>query len=359
MYQRMAWLASVLLLAACNGGGSDSSGTTTPPTSSSCSQRETELTTALAAAPSEVDFSLGLTRSDGRSFSYNRGSSTLNTSYESASTSKLVSAIIILRQVEQGYLKLTDRPQDRLSNWPISLGDPLYNITLAQLLSFTSGLTSEPLCQNLGGFNFASCVYNIANNNAGNGTVPGTAFYYAGTHLQVAGLMAMRARGVSSWAELFGEFKSQTGLFATASYDLPSSTNPRLAGGMHWSGNEYLAFLKALQAGSLLNSNSMAILLQDRTAGLSVDYSPALESINEDWHYGFGYWHECQGNSFNCNTATTRISSPGTYGAYPFWDRSKGYVGILARQGALGTYAKGLATYRTVAAQVDAWATCQ
>lgn len=359
MLQRFS-LPLLLLLAGCNGGGSDS-GTATPPASGSCSisQRESELTAALAAAPSEVDFSLLLQRDDGRSYTYNRGAATPDTRFESASTSKLVSAVIILRQVEKGYLTLSDHPQYWLASWPIGAADPLYGITLAQLLSFTSGLTDEPLCLNVGAFNFASCVYNIGSNNAGNGITPGTQFYYSGTHLQVAGQMALRARGLSNWSDLFSEFQQQTGLFASGAYDLPSSSNPRLAGGMHWSGREYLAFLNALRAGQLLNSASMSEMLKDHTgSGVSIAYSPARESIGEDWHYGFGLWHECQSSSYNC-TPGTRISSPGAYGAYPFWDRAKGYVGILARQGALGSYSKGLATYRAAATQVDAWAACR
>lgn len=372
--KRIAWCLAalpILILAGCNGGGDSSAGPAgsngsgnaggQTPAGNTCSveQREAELTTALAAAPSEVDFSLSLQRSDGRRYTYNRGAAAPDTRYESASTSKLVTAVIIVRLVEQGYLKLADRPQDWIPAWPISSGDPLYNMTLAQLLSFTSGLTSEPLCQNAGSFNFASCVYNIGSHNAGNGMVPGAQFHYAGTHLQVAGLMAMRARGVSNWSDLFGEFQQQTGLFPTGAYDLPSSGNPRLAGGMHWNGNEYLAFLDALQAGRLLNTTSMQEFLKDRTAtGVTIAYSPARESISEDWHYGFGFWHECRSSSFNC-TPATRMSSPGTYGAYPFWDRSKGFFGILARQGGLQSYKYGINTYRAAQAQIDAWAACR
>ena len=283
----------------------------------------------------------------------------MDTAYESASTSKLVSAVIILRLVEQGYLNLTDHPQDYIPGWPITSSDPLYNITLAQLLSFTSGLTIEPLCQNLPTADFASCVNTIATSNAHNGITPGTQFYYASTHLQVAGLMAMHARGLATWQAVFDEFRSQTGLFPHGSYDLPSTTNPRLAGGMHWTGTEYLAFLKALKSNTLLSASSMAEFLKDRTAnGVTLVYSPAMDAIGEDWHYGFGFWHECQSPTFNC-TPGERISSPGAYGAYPFWDRNKNYIGIVARQGALQTSFNGVAIERTVRPQVEAWVACQ
>ncbi|OGW49727.1 MAG: hypothetical protein A2V62_12045 [Nitrospirae bacterium RBG_19FT_COMBO_58_9] len=316
----------------------------------------------LAQTTSEVDFSFSVERQDGRRYSYNRGASTLQTSYESASTSKLVSAVIILRLVDQGYLNLSDRPQRYITTWPILNTDPLFNLTLAQLLSFTSGLAtstqSEQACLNLGGANFENCVNNIANTQAGNGVTPGQQFYYSSNHLQVAGLMAIKARGVATWQDLFTEFKTQTGLFPTAAYDLPSSTNSRLAGGMHWTGEEYMAFLKALKDGSLLNAASMSQLLADHTASATIVYSPAVVGLGEDWHYGFGLWHECQSATFNC-TAGTRVSSPGAYGGYPFWDRSKGYTGIVARQGALGTFPNGIAIERSVRSNVEQWAACQ
>jgi CubicO group peptidase (beta-lactamase class C family) len=350
----IAVLVACVVAAGCGGG----SGTPAAPVPAcSTTQLESDMDAVLAQTASEVDFSFSLERQDGRRYNFNRGVSTLQTSYESASTSKLVSAVIILRLVEQGYLSLTDRPQDWISSWPITSGDSLYSITLTQLLSFTSGLTDEPLCLNSGISNFETCVTNIANANAGNGITPGQEFYYASTHLQVAGLMAIKARSVATWQDVFAEFKTKTGLFATATYDLPSATNPRLAGGMHWSGEEYMSFLKALRDGALLNAASMSDLLADHTAAATIVYSPTVTGLGEDWHYGFGLWHECQSTTYNC-TAGSRISSPGAYGAYPFWDRSKGYFGIVARQGALGTYTNGVAIERAVRSKTEAWAAC-
>ncbi|ULA63547.1 MAG: Beta-lactamase domain-containing protein [Nitrospira sp.] len=311
----------------------------------------------LAQTASDTDFSFSVERQDGRRYTYTRGGSTLLTSYESASTSKLVSAVIILRLVEKGYLRLTDKPQQHITTWPITSTDPLFTMTLDQLLSFTSGLTTEPPCQDFGESSFETCVNSIATTNAGNGITPGQQFYYASTHLQVAGLMAIKARGVATWQDIFTEFQTQTGLFPTSTYDLPSAMNPRLAGGMHWTGEEYMAFLKALTIGSLLNTTSMGQLLADHTASVVIAYSPALANIGEDWHYGLGLWHECQSPTFNC-TVGMRVSSPGAYGAYPFWDRSHGYFGLIARQGALGTFPKGATIERSVRPDVEQWLAC-
>lgn len=317
----------------------------------------------LSQAESEVDFSFAVQRQDGRRYSFNRGSSTLRTSYESKSASKLVSAVIIVRLAEQGYLALSGRPQQFIGAWPIGGGDPLAAMTLAQLLSFTSGLTDDPACLNDGGSDFEGCVLAIASTNAGNGSVPGQEFFYASSHLQVAGLMAVRARGVASWQEIFAEFKAQTGLFPASSFDSPSLSNPNLAGGMHFTGDDYMGFLNALKGGLLLNPDSMSELLADRTATIPMAYSPIRSGIGggaglgEDWHYGFGLWHECRSATFNC-VAGARVSSPGALGSYPFWDRSKGYSGIVVRAGAFGTLATGIAIERSVRATAEAWAAC-
>ena len=86
-------------------------------------------------------FTLFLQRNDGRSYLFNNLDSTPDTSYQSASTSKLVSAAIILSLVDRGVLYLDDHPQKYIS-WPAS--GAASQITLRQLLAFTSGLNNDP-----------------------------------------------------------------------------------------------------------------------------------------------------------------------------------------------------------------------
>ncbi len=335
--------------------------TTSPTPTCSLSAKEAELTAAMAAATTDEvpvpDFSFLIERGDGRQFIYNRGSSTPDTIYESASTSKWVTAVIILRLVDKGILSLGDKPQDYIPGWPITSGQPLYNMTLRNLLSFTSGLTEDHFCTNNPSANFFTCVTNVANANAANTMTPETEFYYSSSHLLVAGAMAIKAYGKSNWQDLFTEFKTETGLFTTSTYDLPSFTNPRLAGGMHWTGNEYFAFIKAFKNGSLLSTTLMNEMLTDQTTSATIVYSP-IEVVNQVWHYGFGSWQECQDPlNYSC-TPGTRISSPGAYGAYPFWDRAKSYFGILARQGDLGTFRNGVELENPLRPYIEAWVNC-
>lgn len=171
--------------------------------------------------------------------------------------------------------------------------------------------------------------------------------------------MAIEAR----WQAVFAEFQSQTGLFSASSYGYPSSSNPTLAYGMLFTGEDYLGFLQGLKRGQLLNRASMSHLLADHTVSVPMVYSPMFSGIGggaglgEDWHYGFGLWHECQSPTFDC-VAGTRVSSPGALGSYPFWDRSKGYTGIVVRAGEFGTTLTGIEIERSVRQSVEQWAVC-
>ncbi len=313
---------------------------------------ENDIRSDLEAAITDADFTLAIESAGGNAFSYSTGSSSGTVPYRSASTSKLVTAVIILSLVADGTLSLADHPQDHISTWPTT--GNLASIELTHLLSFTSGLVNEPLCINLPNSDFESCVGEIADLN-GDSSPPGAGFFYSSAHLQVAGLMAIKAAGLSSWQEVFERFKAETGLFAGADYDLPSLQNPRLAGGMHWSAEEYLGLLAALYNNQILTPELISRMTHDQIGDAVVENSPALDALGEDWHYGFGNWIECHANPHDC-TQTTRVSSPGAYGAYPFIDFDHGYYGILAREGALGTFDRGYELFETMATKLEAWA---
>lgn len=315
--------------------------------------------TLATAVTDDADFSFYVQTADGREISFSRGNSDLNTSYESASTSKWVSGVIILSLVDQGYLSLNSKPQDFLSKdiWPIDPKDPLYNIRLRDLLSFTSGLTTDPACINNARYTLEACVKDIAKANANNGKNPGAEFWYGSAHLQVAGLMAVKARGAKSWQDLFSDFQARTKLFPTGSYDLPSKSNPRLAGGMHWTGNEYVNFIKAYYNYKLLSPRIQNLAMSDQLAGKSINYDhdPAAR-IGEDWHYGFALWLECHSAKFNCEDGVDSYSSPGTYGAYPFMNVKYNFYGILARQGRVVSFPDGYKLFNMIQPELIKWA---
>lgn len=312
---------------------------------------EEEIRNELDKFRTDTDFTLLIKAQNGRIFSHSKGKSDELSAYKSASTSKMVTAVIILDLVKGGVLSLEDNPQKYISWWQTD--GNLSSIQLKHLLNFTSGLSEEDFCINLSFADFENCLEKTVAENQ-NSKVAGEEFYYSSAHLQVAGLMAIKAAGVSSWQELFNQFQSKTNLFPNGSYDLPSQKNPRLAGGMHWNAKEYLDFLEVFYKEQILTPDLIHQMTSDQISGASIGYSPSA-SVGEDWHYGFGTWIECHATSNNC-TQTTRISSPGSYGAYPFIDYEHNYYGILARQGDLGTFDKGYELFVNVSAKLEAWA---
>lgn len=341
------------------GGGEDagSCAVTEPLEASMAATLDT--TGADASITKDPDFTVLLETFDGRTFAHSHGASTADTPYESASTSKWVSAAVVLDAVDQKALALDTTAHDLRSFWTET------SVTLRDLLSFTDGFNKEPLCLNGPTSDFTDCVQKIFTQNEGKAVPPGTQFYYSGTHLQVAGLMAMTAKHVPTWGALFDDFKSRTGLFPHSTYDLPSSTNPRLAGGMHWTATDYMGFLRALAQKKLLTDEARQQMFANQRGNATVGYSPTLSgesgqsAIGEDWAYGLGNWLECptatQPNTYDCGEGH-RNSSPGSYGAYPFIDFDHRYFGIVARQGSLGSGAEGVHVFRSIASLAAQWA---
>ncbi|MBV1911578.1 MAG: beta-lactamase family protein [Kangiellaceae bacterium] len=355
-------LIPIVAISGCGGSGGTGSSNDPEPIGDACIVERDNLIqsirTELDTLATSTDFTLLIESNDGRQLEHNRGASTKATSYRSASTSKMVTAAVILSLVEKGTLSLQDKPQDYIETWP-EFGN-LSEISLAHLLSFTSGVSDEALCVNLPNSDFESCVSTTLSNNLQNEEAGGESFYYSSSHLQVAGLMAVKASELSSWQAIFDQFKSESALFSQSYYDLPSLENPRLAGGMHWTGLEYFEFLNALFNESILTTELIQQMTQDQISSATIDNSPAFDGLNEDWHYGFGSWIECHSTEFNCSEVT-RVSSPGAYGAYPFIDYEHGYFGILAREGALGTFTEGYSVFDSVSGKLEQWAakTCQ
>lgn len=338
------------ILSACSSSGDDTGGGTGAGVISK-SELEAEIRNDLNNYNTSVAFTLFVKSANGSTFLHSTGNSSESTVYKSASSSKLVTAVIILSLVNDGVLSLEDNPQTFITSWPTT--GNLAAIKLRHLLSFTSGLSEEPLCISLPGFDFASCIDNIISKNSSS-TVPGASFYYGPSHMQVAGLMAINATGNTSWSEVFSQFQAKTGLFLSSAYNLPSSTNPRLAGGMSWTASDYLSFLEALYNKTILPDHLFNALSTDQISTAAIDNSPAL-AIGEDWHYGYGIWIECKANPYNC-TQSSRVSSPGAFGAYPFMDLENQYYGILARQGLFGTFPEGIAIFESVSQKLADWA---
>jgi len=251
-----------------------------------------------------------------------------------ASASKLVSGMVLLRLVDQGKLSLGATTGEVLG-WT----GPNAAITLAHLMSFTSGLAREASCTIKPNLTLAACVDEIRDATAV--APPGTRFDYGSTHLHVAARMAEVKAG-KPWATLFEEeLKAPLGLPAEVAYFTAprqsiGTTNPLIAGGMRASVDEYAkilgtAFAKGVAPGGarIVSEASMDLQAKNPFPAAVVGHSPVgALGLGLELRYGLSSWLECATPTEGC----AQISSPGAFGFTPWLDRDAGYYAILGME---------------------------
>ncbi|WP_342248998.1 serine hydrolase domain-containing protein [Sphingomonas sp. OTU376] len=353
-YRGPTSLAGLLLLAACSSGGSEPTpgpsptptATPSPTPSPSPSPTPTPSTAALQAAidasPVANLYVIVGTRA-GIVYRYQKGSFPSTATASIASATKMLSGATILRLVEAGRMSLSDHPQKYLSYWTNDPADPRSQVTLQQLLSFTSGfnpLETDRGCISDGNTTIAACAREFYER--GLDTAPGTAFSYGPAHLQIAGAMAEAASGQSFPSLFRQQVADPAGMSSRTAYSIPSTSNPRLSGGGVSTAEDYAAFLSAMLGGRLLTD--LDTYVADRTAGLPVLASPDVTTSMGEWHYGLASWHECDDTPFSSRCATARlISSPGAFGWTPWIDFDRGYWGLIAMYEPIGGSQQGVA----------------
>jgi D-alanyl-D-alanine-carboxypeptidase/D-alanyl-D-alanine-endopeptidase len=248
-----------------------------------------------------------------------------------ASASKMVSGLTILRLVDQGFLTL-DSTTGTVLGWT----GPQADITLRQLLSFTSGLPNEAGCAYQTLVVLADCVDTISTLTLV--AEPGTRYDYGSTHLHVAARMAEVVTG-ASWASIFEtQLKSPLGLGPdVAYYSAPrqalGTTNPLIAGGLRATMNEYARVLQLEFNRGTINGQRLisdALFTEQGTEpypNAVIGNSPA-QSNGFGFRYGLAAWLECPPPAANCNM----LSSPGAFGFTPWVDRDGGYYAIIGME---------------------------
>lgn len=261
---------------------------------------------------------------------YNRsyGGYNGNTRLLIASCSKWLSGAVLMSLADEGKLKLTDTIGKFL---PLFTTYGKGNITIARLFSHTSGFPgnsaqgyeSDPL------LTLALSADAIAKNVALINP-PGTAFYYGGVSMQVAGRICEVVSG-KSWKTLAAEkIFTPCGMGNT---DYGITANPMIAGGARSTANDYMKFLDMLMnkgvtfSGTrVLSEAAVAAMNQGYTAGVTIAYSPYPQAwLNTSNIYGIGNWRDLTGP----NDALIENSSPGAFGSHPWINHSKKTTGII------------------------------
>jgi CubicO group peptidase (beta-lactamase class C family) len=248
-----------------------------------------------------------------------------------ASASKLVAGLTILRLVDQEFLSL-DSTTGEVLGWT----GPHADITLRQLLSFTSGMEREAACTLLPGIDLADCVQAISLTPLV--ATPGTRFDYGSTHLHVAARMAEVVTG-DAWMDVFAQqMKEPLGLgadmvFYTAPRQASGTSNPLIAGGLRATMNEYARILRLEYDRGVYDGNRLiADALFDEQSSepypdAEIGSSP-LSALALNFHYGLANWLECTPPALQCDVQ----SSAGAFGFTPWVDRTGGYYAILGME---------------------------
>ena len=349
MKRPVRWLitaTAIAMLAGC-GGEEAASPPPTPPVTVTPSPSPTPTPTPAPAASfapvinainrsSLANIYVAVGTRSGTVFTYQKGAQGPATASPIASASKLYSSAAIMRLVEAGVMNLDDRPQRYLSFWTTNPADARSQVTLQQLLSFTSGFNrpenNSSGCITDATTTLAACAREI--HDVGLETAPGAAFSYGPDHLQIAGAMAEAATG-KPWAVLFREqVADPVGMTAT-SYPIPSTGNPRIAGGVNSTASDTIRLLQAMLNGTLISQ--IDTFARHRTAGLTVVDTPEASTAYGQWLYAFGAWRECRDMPFSATCAAQPVlSSPGAFGWTPWIDFHRGYWGLVAAQSAFG-----------------------
>ena len=292
-----------------------------------------------------ASFCFVLGNASGTIYSRAVGGFNLSAGVSVASSSKWVSQMLLSLLMSDGTLAPNMTTRGMLGGpWgALPPDDPRGTITLASLMSFTSGMNdSVPCAQAFAppGATPSSCAADLL---AGQLPLPlpptaacPASFYYAGSHQMLAGYMAVAASGAAGWNALFTTRLARPMHLAATTLYTPLS-NPHPAGGLYISANDYALLLRAYFAGDLLGPAAVSAIETDHThaPGVCIASEPLAPAYA--WHYGWGQWLECRAPGSVGLTGTWQPScdagcahsSIGLYGTYPYIDRCTGYWAIL------------------------------
>lgn len=244
-----------------------------------------------------------------------------------ASSSKWLSAAVIMTLVDEGKIDL-DAPVSRYL--PQFTGDKA-GMTIRQMFSHSSGIVDFP-----GAWDYGISMGDYADRVAREGVVagpPGSGVRYASASMQVVGAIAEKVTG-KSWNALFVERIGQPCEMGATTYAVrPENRNPMLAGGARSSLRDYGHFLEMIagkgvyKGRRVLSEQAIGEMQKDQTGAL-----PLLRASNDRMgrasHYGLGEWLDVQAP----DGRTVQVSSPGAFGFRPWLHLDRNLFGVFMMQ---------------------------
>jgi CubicO group peptidase (beta-lactamase class C family) len=241
-----------------------------------------------------------------------------------ASATKLLSTLVILTLVRDGFFTLETPASSLLPGWPKDKAA----ITLRMLLAQTSGLPARADCLETRSATLSACTQEISRLPLR--SPPGKAFIDGGAGFQVAGRMAELASG-KPWALL-----TQTRLMDPLGFRITGfgrTDNPRIAGGAQANAAEYARALRQLLPGAtpdLLGPSLRDAMLADQSGGVPLQQSAfALAPGRESLRAGLGVYRDRVGS----DGRALEVVAQGVFGFTGWVDTERRLVGVLVVRG--------------------------
>jgi CubicO group peptidase (beta-lactamase class C family) len=246
-----------------------------------------------------------------------------------ASSTKMPSAMVIMKLVEEGRINL-DEPITTYLQGKIDVPADKAAITVRQLFNHTSGVIAEPFCSNINFTTLKACAQEALN--APLEFPPGTKFAYGGGGMQVAGFVAEAVTG-KRFTDLFDEIIATP--LGLNRFQYNSDTNPRIAGGAFSDIGDYLKILQMQLGGGIyqgkriLSQETIDEMQRNQIVGVEKLRSPGGTTLTG---YSFGWWHSDPAHLAQQpqpQTGGPELSDQGLFGCTPWIDKSLNYSAII------------------------------
>lgn len=266
-------------------------------------------------------------------FTYCIGNTTMNTTLETASSSKMVGGLAMFEAVMKEKVRLHDKVNKYLDYWTKNESDPRSTLTIHHLVSFQSGYDTGMDCTK--NDTLAKCVKRHYETTPIS-EVPGTFWDYNEVHLQILGAVME----VIYQQPIQDILKDGLVRYGMNSSHWMGGENPYLAGSLVTTGADYGEFLKRYFNGNIIPYGWRSQIETEYNIFPEVKWTKKSEILELFvGSYGYLTWWECavmikfpKYMRNECYIADTH-SDPGIFGFWPLFDRKNNYWMVIAVQG--------------------------
>lgn len=240
-----------------------------------------------------------------------------------ASSSKWLSAALVMTFVDEGKLKLEDSVGQYL---PVMTQHGKGNIRIWQCLSHLTGIKAPEMKQSIKDMqniqSMDDAIQQIAEQPMEG--EPGKIFHYSSAGLQIAGAILEKISS-KDFETLFSERIAKPCHMNNSDFGKGKVTLP--AGSGRSTTEDYMNFLVMIlhdgkfNGRQVLSKSSVIKMQQNYAKGVTVAFSPGEAG---SWGYGFGEWVMEEST-----VRSKAVTSPGLFGSFPWVDNSKQYAAFL------------------------------